>query len=136
MRFHAKHVSAAEAGDYCQVLFQAEDPGDIATNSPPGLDSPYVLIQRQFETPDDGCYYIETRDHGYIGHYQLRLMDFGSTHLAGTRTMTAAPPPRPRQSLRRRAEKCRNPGHGCESGADGRRTPETSFGLWSRFRPL
>jgi hypothetical protein len=31
MRFHAKYVSAAEAGEYYQLLFQTEDPGDDAT---------------------------------------------------------------------------------------------------------
>jgi hypothetical protein len=46
MQFHAKYVSAAEAGDYYQVSFETEDPGDDATN-PPGLDSPYLIIQRQ-----------------------------------------------------------------------------------------
>jgi hypothetical protein len=47
MRFHAKYVSAAEAGDYYQVSFETEDPGDDATD-PPGLDNPYLIIQRQF----------------------------------------------------------------------------------------
>ena len=31
MRFHAKHVSASEAGDYYQVSFETEDPGDDPT---------------------------------------------------------------------------------------------------------
>jgi hypothetical protein len=53
MRFHAKYVSAAEAGDYYQVSFETEDPSDDATN-PPGLDCPYLIIQRQFEIPDGG----------------------------------------------------------------------------------
>ena len=39
MRFHAKYVSAAEVGDYYQVSFETEDPGD-------GLDGPYLIIQR------------------------------------------------------------------------------------------
>ena len=68
MRFHAKYVSAAEAGDYYQVSFETEDPGDDGTD-PPGLDSPYLIIQRQFERPDGGRCYLETQDHGYIGHY-------------------------------------------------------------------
>jgi hypothetical protein len=80
MRFHAKYVSAAEAGDYYQVSFETEDPGDDATD-PPGLDSPYLIIQRQFETPDGGKCYVETQDHGYVGHYRLRLIDFSSTQL-------------------------------------------------------
>jgi hypothetical protein len=81
MRFHAKCVSASESGDYYQVLFETEDPGDEVTD-PPGLDSPYLIIQRQFEMPDGGRCYVETHDHGYIGHYRLRLADFSPTRLA------------------------------------------------------
>jgi len=81
MRFHAKYVSAAEAGDYHQVSFDTEDPGDDVTD-PPNLDSPYLIIQRQFETMDAGQCYVETHDHGYIGHYRLRLADFSPTLLA------------------------------------------------------
>ena len=80
MRFHAKYVSAAEAGDYYQVSFETEDPGDDATD-PPGLDGPYLIIQRQFETPDGGRCYVETHDHGYVGHYRLKLIDFSPTQL-------------------------------------------------------
>jgi len=80
MRFHAKYVSAAEAGEYYQVSFETEDPGDGAT-APPGLDGPYLLIQRQFETPDGGRCYVETHDHRYVGHYRLKLIDFRPTHL-------------------------------------------------------
>ena len=80
MRFHAKYVSAAEAGDYYQVSFETEDPGDDATD-PPGPDSPYLIIQRQFEMPDGGRCYVETHDHGYVGHYRLKLIAFSPTHL-------------------------------------------------------
>ncbi len=81
MRFHAKYVSATEAGDYYQVSFETEDPADDATDSP-GLDSPYLIIQRQFETPDGGRCYVETHDHDYVGHHRLKLIDFSPTHLA------------------------------------------------------
>jgi len=81
MRFHAKYVSAAEAGDYYQVSFETDDPGD-ATTDPPGPDSPYLIIQRQFESPDGGRCYVETHDHDYVGHYRLRLLDFSPTRLA------------------------------------------------------
>ena len=81
MQFHAKYVSAAEAGDYYQVSFETDDFGDDASD-PPALDSPYLVIQRQFETPDFGRCYIETHDHGYVGHYRLKLIDFSPTHLA------------------------------------------------------
>ena len=80
MRFHAKYVSAAEAGDYYQVSFETEDPGDDATD-PPGPDSPYLIIQRQFEMPDGGRCYVETHDHGYVGHYRLKLIAFSPTQL-------------------------------------------------------
>ena len=80
MQFHAKYVSAAEAGDYYQVSFETEDPGNDAPD-PPEPDSPYLIIQRQFETPDGGRCYVETHDHGYVGHYRLKLIDFSPTHL-------------------------------------------------------
>ena len=80
MRFHAKYVSAAEAGDYYQVSFETEDPGDDVTD-PHGLDSTYLIIQRQFGTPDGGRCYVETHDHGYVGHYPLKLVAFGPTQL-------------------------------------------------------
>jgi hypothetical protein len=80
MRLHANYVSAAQAGDYCQVLFKTEGPDDDAADL--AGDRPYLLIQRQFETSDGGCCYIETHDHGYIGHYRLRLTVFDSKRLA------------------------------------------------------
>ena len=79
-RFHAKYVSAAEAGDYYQVSFETEDPDDDATD-PPGLDTPYLIIQRQFERPDGGRCYLETHDHRYVGHGRLKLIDFSPTQL-------------------------------------------------------
>jgi hypothetical protein len=80
MRFHAKYVSAAETGDYYQVSFETEDPGDDVTD-PPGLVRPYLIIQRQFETPDDGRRYVQTHDHRYVGHYRVKLIGFGPTQL-------------------------------------------------------
>ena len=80
MRFHAKYVFAAELGDYYRVSFETEDPGDDATD-PPGPDSPYLIIQRQFEMPDGGRCYVERHDHGYVGHYRLKLIAFSPTHL-------------------------------------------------------
>jgi len=56
MRFRAKNVSASENGDYYQVAFENRDAaGDAADVD--GPDSPYLLIQCQFEDPDGGeCY--------------------------------------------------------------------------------
>jgi hypothetical protein len=39
-------------------------------------DSAYLLIQRQFEDPDDDRCYIETHDEKYCGHFLLRRVDF------------------------------------------------------------
>ena len=71
MHFHANYVSTSVFGDgdYYQAMFQAEQD----TDDP---DSPYLLIQRQFEDPDDNWCYIETHDEKYCGHFLLRRVDF------------------------------------------------------------
>src|ERR1700747_610835 len=64
MHFHANYVSTSVFGDgdYFQTTFEAEQDTDDA-------DSPYLLIQRQFQDPDDNWCYIETHDEKYCGHY-------------------------------------------------------------------
>lgn len=69
VRVALHQVSASEAGDYCQVLFQDEG----------GSDRAYVLLQRQFEDSDDGTCYLETHDPDYVGHFRVR-----HARLAGT----------------------------------------------------
>ncbi len=71
MHFHANYVSTSVFGDgdYYQATFQAEQD----TDDP---DSPYLLIQRQFEDPDDDRCYIETHNEKYCGHFLLRRVDF------------------------------------------------------------
>jgi hypothetical protein len=69
MRFQANHVSTSVAGDYYQVMFEASE-----DSTEP--DSPYLIIQRQFEMPDGGKCYIETHNEEYIGHFRLRRVDF------------------------------------------------------------
>jgi hypothetical protein len=50
MRFHANYVSTSVSGDYYQATFEADE-------SSAQLNSPYLIIQRQFEMPDeDRCY--------------------------------------------------------------------------------
>jgi hypothetical protein len=71
MYFHANYVSTSVSGDgdYYQAMFEAEQDAD-------DFDSPYLLIQRQFEDPDDDWCYIETNDEKYCGHFLLRHVDF------------------------------------------------------------
>jgi hypothetical protein len=70
MRFHANHVSVSTfAGDYYQAMFEADEEADDPR-------SPYLLIQRQFEDPDDDLCYVETHDERYIGHFGLRRVEF------------------------------------------------------------
>jgi hypothetical protein len=71
MHFHANYVSTSVFGDgdYYQAMFEAEHD----TDDP---DSPYLVIQRQFEDPDDDLCYIETHDEKYCGHFLLRRVDF------------------------------------------------------------
>jgi hypothetical protein len=69
MQFHANHVSTSTfAGDYCQAVFEADKEADDP-------HSPYLLIQRQFEEPDDHLCNVETHDEN-IGHFFLRRVGF------------------------------------------------------------
>ncbi|RLA46355.1 MAG: hypothetical protein DRR42_18465 [Gammaproteobacteria bacterium] len=65
MKIHLDYVSVSVTGEYYQVMFEdkEEDEGDAI------LDTPYVLIQRQFEMPDGGRIYIETHDESFIGPF-------------------------------------------------------------------
>jgi hypothetical protein len=74
MRFQANYISTSVSGDYYQAMFEAEED----TDDP---DSPYLLIQRQFEIPDGGECYIETHDEKYVGHFLLRRVEFTSKTL-------------------------------------------------------
>lgn len=66
---------AGEVGDYYQVSFDTEDPGKDSTD-PSGPDRRCLIIQCQFETLDDGQCYVETNNHGYVGHLHVRLTNF------------------------------------------------------------
>ena len=74
MQFHANHVSTSVSGDYYQAVFEAsEDTSDPA--------SPYLLIQRQFESPDGGRCSLETHDEKYTGHFRLRRIELAPDRL-------------------------------------------------------
>ena len=77
MDFHANYVSTSVFGDgdYYQAIFESEQD----TDDP---DSPYLLIQRQFEDPDENWCYIETHDEKYCGHFLLRRVDFAPQKLS------------------------------------------------------
>jgi hypothetical protein len=76
MQFHANHVSTSVAvgGDYYQVMFEAEFESE-------NDDSPYLLIQRQFEDLDDDFCYVELHDRNYCGHFHLRRVDLTAQSL-------------------------------------------------------
>jgi hypothetical protein len=79
MRLRAKYVSASENGDYYQVAFENTDQASDAADVD-GPDSPYLLIQRQFEDPNGGQCYVETHDKNTSGIFVcVRL---SSVHLA------------------------------------------------------
>src|ERR1700674_4447007 len=73
MRFHANYVSTSVVGDYYQATFATQDTDDT--------DMPYLIIQRQFETPKDETCYIETHDRKYCGHLLVRRVEFTSQSL-------------------------------------------------------
>ena len=55
-------VSASEAGDYFQVLFEEDEDNPEAA---------YFLVQCQFEDPDNGESYIESNDTQFCGHVKV-----------------------------------------------------------------
>jgi hypothetical protein len=67
MKMHVGYVSASEAGDYYQVLFEERDP-DSEQDS---LGGKYLLIQRQFELPNGSRIYVESHDQDFIGHFKV-----------------------------------------------------------------
>ena len=74
MQFHANSISTSVfADDYYQVIFEAEEDAD---------ELPYLLIQRQFEDPDDDLCYVERHDENYTGHFLLRRVEFTSQSLS------------------------------------------------------
>lgn len=60
------YVSVASAGDeYFQVPFDARPEGTDG-------DTPYFLLQRQFESPDGGRVYVECHQRELCGHVRVR----------------------------------------------------------------
>ena|SRR5436309_9827799 len=61
--FFLPYVSiASSGGEYFQVSFAANEDSD----------DEYVLIQRQFESPDDGRVYVESHRRALCGHFKIR----------------------------------------------------------------
>ena len=80
MRLFAKKVSGVTSGDYYQVLFDSDDRDGESVN-PCDQPEPYLMLQKQFEFVDDGTCYIESDDEEYIGHFKIKLLEFGATSL-------------------------------------------------------
>ena|SRR5437867_1066395 len=78
MEFHANYVSTdiAVGGDYYQASFTVKEDTDELDS-----DSPYLLIQRDFEMSDGSCY-VETHDERYRGHFLLRRIELTPGKLA------------------------------------------------------
>ncbi len=63
------HVSVARSGDYFQVSFEEREANGENAES----EGAYFLLQRQFESPDDGRVYLESdRVDELCGHFRLR----------------------------------------------------------------
>jgi hypothetical protein len=69
MQFHAERVTVSVAGDYYQLLFEAEEESDDP-------ESPYLILQRQFEIEDSGRCSAETDDENFIGEFFLEQIGF------------------------------------------------------------
>lgn len=81
MRFHAPSVSASADGDYYQLSFGPLENGE-AEDDPNDVRGPYLIVQRQFEMPDQGRCYVETDNESYVGHFRLRLAELSTTRIA------------------------------------------------------
>jgi hypothetical protein len=81
MRFYANSVAASAEGDYYQLWLDVTD-SQVDQTDPREPTGPYLIVQRDFETPDRGWCYIETHDAGYVGHFRLRLTELSRTCLA------------------------------------------------------
>jgi hypothetical protein len=68
--FHST-VNYALSRNYVSTSEAEQDSDDV--------DTLYLLIQRQFEDPDDDWCYIETHDKNYIGHFHLRRVEYTYT---------------------------------------------------------
>lgn len=80
MRLYAKNVSAVSNGDYYQVLFDSDD-RDEESSEPYDPQEPYLILQRQFEFADGGTCYVESDDEEYVGHFEIKLLEFSVTSL-------------------------------------------------------
>ncbi len=69
MRFPAERVTTSVTGDYYQLLFEAEED----TDDP---ESPYLILQRQFEIEDPVRCSVETHDKNFIGEFILEQIEF------------------------------------------------------------
>ena len=81
MRFHAPHVSASANGEYYQ-LWLGPDESEEEDADPYEVRGPYLIVQWDFEMPDDGRCYIETENESYIGRFPLRLIELSPTRLS------------------------------------------------------
>jgi hypothetical protein len=88
MEFHAKCVSTSVSvgGDYYEATFAAEEDTD-------DTDSPYLLIQRDFELPYADRCYVETHDRRYRGHFPLRRIEFTPEKLVSVRQIILSASP-------------------------------------------
>ena len=69
MQFHAERVTVSVAGDYYQLLLEADEDSDDP-------ESPYVTLQRQFEAADSGRCSVETHDENFIRQFILEHIEF------------------------------------------------------------
>jgi hypothetical protein len=67
MKIHMDYVSVSVAGDYYQVMFEEKVPSAGEDSA----DNKYLLIQRQFEFPDEGLIYVESHDENCIGRFKV-----------------------------------------------------------------
>ena len=78
MHLYAKTVSAVASGDYYQVLFDSDNRSEEEVD-PFDQPEPYLMVQSQFEFFSGAKCFLESDDEDYIGHFNLKLVEFSST---------------------------------------------------------
>jgi len=90
MRFCASSVSGSAAGDYYQLFLGPEETDD-SDGDPLEAKGPYLIVQKQFEFPNQGRSYIETHDEHYVGHFHFPevgyAMNIIGKHLCSPKTV-------------------------------------------------
>lgn len=74
MKLDYVSISGDDDDDYFQVCFDEKKPSGKEAD----MDGQYLIIQKEYEGPDDGKIYVETHDLSHIGHFKVAAAKLNS----------------------------------------------------------